>query len=128
VVSRASVKIDQSSIQCQVIGPASPTIAITAHIAVIPSAHDDLPETEQAILTIAGGAFVQHSLFTGSEVRPLGFAVETSHVIKPKPVVGTEPRVVFHYTASGGTANSKVHIKVKGLLEVDGIGFVQTWR
>lgn len=127
VVSRAYVRIDPASLQCQVIGPASATIAVTAHIAVIPSAHRDLPDSAPDLLTIAGGAFVQHSLFTGSEVRPLGFAVEVSHVLKPKPVIGTEPRVVFHYTASGASATSQVHIKISGFLEVDGIGFVQTW-
>lgn len=126
---RAFVRIVSDSLTCQVIGPATASAAVTAHIAVIPSAVEagDLPTQPRQILTIGGSAFVQHSLYIGAPKAELKFSEGVAHQIKPTPLVGDPPAVVYHYTVTGGGTNSVVHFKISGSIEVDGVGFTRTW-
>jgi hypothetical protein len=126
--ARALVKIVSDSLTCQVIGPASADKAVSAHIAVIPSTSSDWPSTASEVLTIGGSAFIQHSLYVGALAAPLQFTQEVAHQIKPAPVVGSPPEVVYQFTITGGSASSKAYLRISGVLEVDGVGFVASWK
>jgi len=125
--SRASVRIVSEGLTCQIIGPATAANAVEAYIAVIPSTSPVWPTTGANILTIGGSAYCQHSVYVGSVIAPLSFTQEVAHQIKPAPLVGSPPEVVFVSNVVGGTAASVVNIRISGILEVDGVGFVQTW-
>jgi len=125
----AKVTILSDSLTCQVIGPVAADKAITAHVAVIPDQEKDFgwPTTPAAILTIGGSALVQHSLYVGARTAPISFANEAAHQIKPDPIVGNTPVVVYTFTVTGGAKTDVSYIKLSGLVEVAGIGFVKTW-
>jgi hypothetical protein len=125
--ARASVRIVSSSLTCQVIGPVSAAKAVSAHIAVIPSNATAWPTTAAQILTIGGSAFVQHSLYVGAPTAPLQFSQEAAHQLKPSPVLGSAPEIVFQYTITGGTDADSAYLRISGVLAVDGIGFVTPW-
>jgi hypothetical protein len=55
------------------------------------------------------------------------FAAEAAHQIKPEPVVGSAPEVVFYYQITGGTATDTALLRISGRVEVSGVSFVQTW-
>lgn len=125
--SRAAVKIVSDSLLCRVVGPASATKAVSCHVAVLPGNCSEWPSTPAEILTIGGSAFVQHSLFVAPSSAPLRFAPEVAHQLKPPPVYGQPPCVVYHSTITGGAATDTAYICVSGVIEVDGIGFVKSW-
>jgi len=125
--SRASVKIVSQSLTCQVIGPASADKAVSIHVAVIPATATGHPTSEAQILTIGGSAYAQHSLYVGALAVPLAFSTEVAHQIKPAPVVGEPPLVVYVCTITGGTNSDKAYLRISGTIEVDGIGYVQPW-
>lgn len=124
---RASAKILGDTVRFQVVGPADPTHATTAYACVIPATAPAIPRTPGEILTVGGAAFSQHSLFVTPTPVALGFSQEVAHVIKPEPLVGRPPKVVYYYSVSGGTKDSVVHVLITGKLSVSGIGFVQSW-
>lgn len=125
--ARASARIVSETLTCQVIGPASATKAVSCHVAVLPATCQVWPSSPPEILTIGGCAFVQHSLFVAPSVAPLAFAPEVAHQLKPTPVFGQPPEVVYHCTITGGAATDSAYICIIGDIEVDGIGFVQSW-
>jgi len=112
---------------CKVVGPASATKAVSCHVAVLPAGLSEWPTSPAAILTIGGSAFVQHSLFVAPTSVPIRFASEAAHQLKPTPLFGKPPVIVYHSTITGGQATDTAYICVSGLLEVDGIGFVKSW-
>jgi hypothetical protein len=126
--ARASAKIVSNSLTCQVIGPASAAKAVSAHLGVIPTSCASTPTTAEEVMTIGGSAFVQHSLYVGAQSANLLFSQEVSHQLKPTVVIGSPPRVVFHYTVTGGASTDIVHFRISGVLTVDGIGFVVPWQ
>lgn len=125
--SRASVKIVSSGLTCQVIGPPAADKAVSVHVAIVPSTAPSHPKSEAQILTIGGSTFTQHSLYVGAVSSPLAFSPEVAHQIKPRPLVGESPLVVFVFTITGGTKDDKANLRVSGEIEVDGIGYVQPW-
>lgn len=127
LTARASIRIVSSSLNCMVIGPAAADKAISAHIAVVPAGLKSYPTSAAQIMTIGGSAYVQHSLYVVTSPVPLSFAPEVAHQLKPKPVIGEEPEVVFHFTITGGSVNTEAFIKISGYLEVDGVGFATSW-
>nr|QYF50209.1 MAG: hypothetical protein [Sichuan deltaflexi-like virus 3] len=129
VGARASVRVVSETLVCQVIGPASANRSVDAFVCVLPASLPaaSFPTTAAQILTVGGSAFCQHSIYVGSTPVPLAFAQEVAHQLKPAPLVGSPPEVCFYYNVAGGGANDTVHLRVSGLLEVDGVGFVQSW-
>lgn len=125
--ARASVRIVSDTLRCQIIGPAAADKAVSAYVAVIPSTAPAFPTTAQHILTIGGSAFVQHSLYVGAKTEPLSFSQEVAHTIKPTPLVGSPPEVVFFVEVTGGANTDVSTLRISGHLEVDGIGYVQPW-
>jgi hypothetical protein len=127
--SRAIVQIESDSLSCQVIGPASASKAVSAHVAVIPSSSTeaDHPTTALQVLTVPGSAFIQHSLYVGAVPASLRFAPEVAHQLKPTPVHGRPPMVVGYFTITGGTAADAAYLKLTGVLSVQGIGYVKPW-
>lgn len=125
--ARASVRLLPGSLKCQVIGPAAPDKAVDAYIAVLPASAPEWPSQAAEILTIGGSAFTQHSLYVGAQVTDLGFSQDVAHQLKPLPLVGHPPVIVYCYNVTGGTARSVAHLRVSGFLEVSGIGYVQPW-
>lgn len=127
--ARASVKVVSDKLTCQVIGPAAADKAVEAFVAVVPAtaADGELPTTIEEIMTIGGSSYLQHSLYVPSTIVPLSFAQEVAHQIKPSPLIGEPPLVVFAYNVTGGVPGSIVRFRISGVLEVDGIGFAKSW-
>jgi len=127
VSARATVRIVSDQLSCQVIGPAAADKAVTVHVAVIPSTAPAWPTTAAHLLTIGGSAFTQHSLYVGASATPLAFTQEVAHQIKPRPLVGSPPEVVYYFSVTGGVATTVSYLRISGILEVDGVGYVQPW-
>nr|QQG34643.1 HP3 [Sesame deltaflexivirus 1] len=124
--ARAVVEVVSESLSVQVVGPASASKAVSAHVAVIP-ANAPEPTTEAQVLTISGSAFVQHSLYVGAVPAQLRFASEVAHQLKPTPVFGQLPKVVYHCTVTGGATGDKTFLRLSGTVTVEGVGYVSPW-
>jgi len=125
--SRATVKIVSSSLLCQVLGAPSADTAVSAYIAIIPASFQPTPSSSDHILTIGGSAFCQHSLYVPPTLVPLAFSQDVAHQLKPVPLLGSPPRVAYAVQVVGGTTQSRSTIRISGVIEVDGVGFVQSW-
>lgn len=125
--ARATVKVLGDALSCEIIGPASPDKATEAYIGVIPDTAEAFPTEPEHILTIGGSAYVQQSLYIGVRGSSLRFSAEANHQIKPKPMVGSLPKVIYHFKVEGGNNQTVAFIRISGVVEVDGIGFTQTW-
>jgi hypothetical protein len=127
IAGRAKVVIKSDSLQAQVVGPPDPKNAATVYVAAIPKGTENLPSNAEDILTIGGAAVVQHSTYVSSQSSPLGLAVEVAHQIKPAPQVGTEPLIVYNFSVAGAENSTQSFLVIRGVLEVDGVGFMNTW-
>lgn len=127
VTARASVKIVSESLQCMAIAPAGADKAVVAHVAVVPINLSSYPSEAAHVMTIGGSAFCQHSVYSPATPVTLRFSEEVAHQIKPTAFVGLAPEIVYHVEVVGGDSKSITHIKISGELEVDGIGFAQSW-
>jgi hypothetical protein len=125
--SRASVRIVSDSLRCQVLGPASPSVALEAYVAIVPKDLESWPTKPAQLLTIGGSCYCQHSIYSPSRTVPIEFSAEAAHQIKPTPLVGSAPEVVYYFQAVGGETTTTSYLCLSGLIEVDGIGFTQTW-
>merc|ERR1712110_915909 len=106
--SRAKVEIVSDSLTVKVIGPASADKAVTLCVAVVPSSSEVCPTTDAQVLTIGGAAYAQHSVYIGVQDVPLRFAAEASHLIKPRPLIGSLPKVVYTFNLIGGDRDSSI--------------------
>nr|QKN22696.1 hypothetical protein [Erysiphe necator associated deltaflexivirus 4] len=127
VTARASIRIVSESLQCMIIAPAGADKAVVAHIAVVPTGLPSYPSEAAHVMTIGGSAFCQHSVYSPASPVPLRFSQEVAHQIKPKPLVGLPPEIVYHIQVLGGDKSSETYVKISGEIEVDGIGFAQSW-
>jgi len=123
----ARVKIVEETLQVALIGPASATKALTGAVAIVPDTIDSGPTTRVGVLTIGGAALVVHSVYEAPQPVPIQFASQVTNVLKPKPLIGDLPRVVYHYELAGGTAADSIIIRLSGHVEVSGVGFISTW-
>lgn len=124
----AAVAVVEQSLSTRVFSPPAPDKAITCHVATIPDRPGLVsPKTTADILTIAGSAYLESSLYSGNNSSALPFSIECAHQVKPKPVVGLPPRVVYSWVLQGGDATSVSNLVIEGTLRVDGAGFQQTW-
>lgn len=129
VAVRALARIQSDSLRCQVIGPSAPDKAIVAYVAVLPDTASDsnIPTEPADILTVGGSIFTQHSLYVGSQVTPVGFSQDVAHQVKPRPHVGSPPKIVYHIDVIGGDDTSVTFLRISGQLVVEGVGFVKSW-
>jgi hypothetical protein len=126
--SYASVRIVEESLSVQIVAPPAADKAISVHVAAIPDKTDlGVPTTAAHILSIAGSAYLEASLYSGHTPTQLQFAIECAHQVKPSPVIGYPPKVCVAWTLQGGESSSVSHLVLSGTLSVDGVGFVQTW-
>jgi len=123
---RGVVEIVGDSLTCQVIGPPSSQQATAVHLAIVPEL-TSYPTTAAEVMSIGGSAYCEHSVYAGSRLSPISFAAEAAHQIKPKPIVGLPPQVVYYFDIIGADASTKAYIKVSGRVKVSGTGFVKTW-
>lgn len=133
LTARAFARIVGDSLLVSVTGSVTSTRSIDAHVCVIPRGHAPAagttayPETAAHVASVPGSCFVQHSVTSASSPVPLGFPDGVTGQLKPLPVWGVPPTLVVVHEVLGGSATSKATIKISGVLEVGGIGFVQTW-
>jgi len=120
-------RIVEDSLQCRIIGPVGADQAASAVIAVIPSTCSPLPDSISKLLTVPGHAFVKSSVYVPETLQALSFAVGAAHQLKPIPLVGDPPLVVYHYTILGGSQKSEAYIVISGRVSVEGVGFVPAW-
>jgi hypothetical protein len=125
--SRAHVVVISSSLTCQVVGPATADKTINAFIGVVPSTLANFPTTSTAVLSIGGSAFATHALIVGAKPVSLVFAPEVAHQIKPQPLIGEAPEIVYFVDVIGGASTDSSIVRVSGSVEVEGVGFVPTW-
>lgn len=125
--ARASVRIVSSSLTVQVIGPARADKSVNAYVAIVPASLDSWPTTSTGILTIGGSTFVQHSLYIAPTPSSLLFNPEVAHQIKPTPVIGQQPEVVYLVEVIGGEDRDESLLRISGQIDISGVGFVPTW-
>jgi hypothetical protein len=133
LTARAFARIVGDSLSVSVSGSVTSTRSIDAHLCVIPRGHvaaentTAYPQTAAHVASVPGSCFVQHSVTSASAPVPLGFPDGITGQLKPPPVWGVPPTLVVVHEILGGSATSTATIKISGVLEVGGIGFVQTW-
>jgi len=127
LVGRAYACIVTDSLQLKVTGSVTQTRSIDVHACIIPSDFATYPQTAQAVTSVPGSAFAQHSVTASGPPATLSFPDGVTGQLKPSPVWGELPSLVVVHEILGGTQQSTATIKVSGVLEVGGIGFVQTW-
>jgi len=123
----ASVRIVDNSLTASIFGPASSTTATTVALALVPSTVTTHPREARDILTIGGSAYLQSSAYTTPSSVPLLFPAEVNHQLKPTPVIGALPVLVYHVHVEGGDDHSVTLIQVRGKLKLSGVGFIPTW-
>jgi hypothetical protein len=126
VACRGVARIVSDTLSVQVIGPPASDKATAVYVAVIPEV-STYPTDIEEILSIGGSAYVEHSLYSGSRPVSLKFAAEAAHQIKPTPLIGSPPTVVFYFDIIGGDSSSNAFLKISGQVNVRGTGFVKTW-
>jgi hypothetical protein len=133
LVGRAYASIVGDSLSVKVTGSVTQTRSIDVHACIIPKGHVDStgaaswPQTAHGVASVPGSCFAQHSVTSSGSPVPLGFPDGVTSQLKPLPVWGVAPALVVVHEILGGSATSTATIKISGLLEVGGIGFVQTW-
>jgi len=127
LVGRAYASIVSDSLRVQVTGSVTSTRSIDVHVCIIPANFPSFPNTAAGVTSVPGSAFVQHSVVASGQSAVLSFPDGVTGQLKPTPVWGELPSVVTWHEILGGTQTSTATIKISGLLEVGGIGFVQTW-
>lgn len=125
--SRASVRIVSTSLTAKVIGPSSADRATSGVVAVIPADEPARPNSRAQMLSIGGHAYVEHSVYCAPTPVSLRFSADVAHQIKPKPLVGSAPRILYDVKILGGDTKDETCIVISGDIEVDGIGFVKSW-
>lgn len=126
----ALVRILSGSLSCQIIGPPVADQAVSAHVAILPnlgSTSQQWPTKTAHILTIADSCLVQHSLYVPSLPVTLGFGPQVTSQIKPAPILGYPPEVCWAFTIAGGVSTTECFVRIRGLLDVQGHDYVQTW-
>lgn len=124
----ASVRIVEESLSIKIVAPPAADKAISVHVAAIPNKTTiGNPTTAVHILSIAGSAYLEASLYSGNSPAQLQFTTECAHQIKPSPVVGYPPKICVVWNLQGGEATSASYLTISGTLAVDGVGFIQTW-
>jgi len=127
LTGRAFARIVSDSLSVSVSGSVSAARSIDVHCCIIPSTCSTYPQTPALVTTVPGSVTVQHSVIATSTPAPLRFPDGVANQLKPAPVWGEPPSLVTHHEVLGGTATSSTIVKISGVLEVGGIGFVQTW-
>jgi len=127
VRTHAYVNLKPESLRVTIRGPVSATIACTVDVCVIPDTYTPRPSAAAQIQTVQGNSTAQHSLLVGVQDGPVKFANGVAHQLKPEPHLGDLPQVCYVYNINGGAANSIATIRISGIIEARGIGFVQTW-
>jgi len=124
--ARASVKIVSDSLTVKVVSPGGADKVVSGAVAIIPDTATN-PTSVAHVLSIGGHAYVEHSVYNSAGPVPVRFAAEAAHQIKPTPLVGSPPKVVFALSVLGGDTNTTSTLVLQGSIEVDGIGFTRTW-
>jgi len=127
IQTRAFVRIVSQGLQVEATGPAGANKATTLHIGVVPTGLLSWPTSAGHVRTIGGSTVVRDSLYVNPTSRPLTFALNVAHQLVPASIVGEAPEVVYNYTIAGGAATDVVVITIRGEVEVDGVGFIQSW-
>lgn len=127
LTGRAFARLVSDSLQLKVTGSVTSTRSIDVHACVIPSSEDTYPSTSHEVATVPGSCFAQHSVTSSGSPAPLNFPDGVTGQIKPSPIYGEEPDIVIVHEILGGSATSTATVKISGVLEVGGVGFVRTW-
>jgi hypothetical protein len=123
---RAYAAVTTGSLSVKVTGSVTQTRSIDVHCCIIPSTLTG-PDTAEGVASVPGSCFAQHSVTSSGVPAQLHFPDGVANQLKPTPVWGEPPALVVVWEILGGTQTSTATIKVSGVLEVGGIGFVQTW-
>lgn len=127
LAGRAFARIVGDSLTVKVTGSVTQSRSIDAHVCIIPSTYATYPQTGHGVSSVPGSCFAQHSVTASGLPAVLNFPDGVANQLKPAPVWGEPPSLVVVHEILGGDAQSTATVKVSGLLEVGGIGFVQTW-
>uniref|UniRef100_A0AAU7NIP2 Coat protein n=1 Tax=Neopestalotiopsis nebuloides deltaflexivirus 1 TaxID=3162603 RepID=A0AAU7NIP2_9VIRU len=124
---RAYASLVKDSLMVQATGDVEQQRAVNVYCAVIPTGLPTSPASAAHVQRVPGSCFVQHSVTTSGAPVQLRFPDGVATQLKPKPVWGEQPALAYYFQVLGGQQTSVARIRLSGLLEVGGIGFVQTW-
>lgn len=122
----ASVTI-VGDVSCRISCPPAADKAATLRLAAIPSSEAATPSTAAQVASIPGAVLAQHSLYVNALSSPVVFGPEVSTVIKPKQLIGSEPKFVYHFVITGGEATTSSLLELSGTLKLEGLGYVKSW-
>jgi len=124
--SRALARIS-GPIIVDVRGSATASTSTQACVVIAPS---DLPSYPTDVESVAKAPLSQDSvssLYLSHKSSSLGFHPAINTVLKPAPLTGRHPAIVYAYRIEGGNANSSVRIEVSFRLELNGVDYVSPW-
>lgn len=101
--------------------------AAHAFVCLIPGPWEEIPGSGSDILKVAGSVIIQSSLYDTSGPVTLGYPAGVVPQLKPSTLLGEPPRIVYCLSAPGADASTHTELRFTGELQLQGIGFVQTW-
>jgi len=124
--SRSLVSID-GPVVVSIRGPNLPSKATTGVAAVVPADLTNWPadvidcqRAPESVSTVTSLYLVQQAL-----TLPVHPAINLQ--LKPEPLVGRVPAVVYAYTIAGGAAADKAVIEVSFTISLSGLDYVSVW-
>jgi len=124
--SRALARL-AGPLKVSVKGPASPSKATEATVVVAPTDNSAWPtgrlETAQAPHSVD----LSSSLYLNQQFLDLHFHESINYQLKPLPLVGRQPEIVWSYDVTGGATTDSVSIEISGVLELSGVDYVSPW-
>jgi len=108
-------------------GPAAPDRATTGTVTITPHDLPAWPRSIHEVRQSPESVDVTSSLYLEQQAKSVVFHPAINTQIKPDPVVGRHPAIVYAYAVTGGAKEDIVTIEVDGVLELSGIDYVSPW-
>jgi len=129
ISSRAFARIQTDTLACQVVSGVTSDKSYQVAVGFMPSdvnvlSASDLPTKSEDILLYPGSVALQRSELANPLV--LGsFPAQVTNQLKPAQLGASPPIIVVHFSSEGTDTNSTAILRISGLIEATGIGFIK---
>lgn len=124
--SRALARIS-GPIVVDVRGPASASTSTTSCVVIAPHDLTSWPDTVNDVAKAPLSQDGVSSLYLAHKSASLGFHDAINTTLKPPPLTGRHPAVVWAYKVEGGAATDVIRIEVSFKLDLAGVDYVSPW-
>jgi hypothetical protein len=122
----ASVRIT-GALTFELSAPATPTVAASAVVAVIPDKYPDFPQQRVQVKRLEGSIVVKDAILVPAALVVEGHVRQVSTTLSHRTLLDFPPVVVGHLVVAGGKVNTETTITVYVPLAVSGVAHRKTW-